>query len=61
MAPGPNHEDKDDSSELDPGPGPESGRGEVEDRAESKDCEPKRWQVVVQEELSLHEEEGEIV
>lgn len=35
--------------------------GKVPDLTESDDCEEKSWEVVVQEELTLHEEEGEVV
>lgn len=38
-----------------------TGRGVVKDLAESDDSEVKRREVVVQEELTLHEEEGEVV
>jgi hypothetical protein len=39
----------------------DTGGGEVPDLAKGDDRKEKCWEVVVQEELTLHEEEGEVV
>ena len=39
----------------------DTGGGKVPDLTQSDDCKEERWEVVVQEELTLHEEEGEVV
>jgi len=61
MAPGPYDQDENDTSDLDPSSRSKARGGEVEDSAKGEDRKPKRGEVVVQEELTLHEEEGEVV
>lgn len=40
---------------------PDRGRDEVEDAAQQEDCKVQCGEVMMEEELSPHEEEGEVV
>lgn len=61
MAPTPHGQDQNDGSDLDPRSRPKSRCGIVKDGAEGKNGEPQRREVVMQEELSLHEEERKVM
>lgn len=61
MAPGPYHQDQHHTGDLYPGSRSKPRCRKIEHGTKAQDGEPERREIVMEEELPLHEEEGEVM